>query len=256
MDITEKKNILINCDMGESYGTWVLGQDAMVMPHIDMANIACGFHASDPVNMEKTVVLAKQSKTQIGAHPGYPDLLGFGRRAMEMTEQELQANICYQIGALQGICAIHDVEVEYVKPHGALYNKMMQDHTVLKVVMQAVKHALPNCPLVVMATPQQSSIQSLAKEVGIELLFEAFSDRAYSDQGLLVDRKIEGATHNSVEKIIAQIKQILQSGTVTTINGNVLSLNVDTICIHGDGPHAAAIATQIGELSVGKQHAS
>jgi UPF0271 protein len=256
MDITEKKNILINCDMGESYGTWPLGQDSMVMPHIDMANIACGFHASDPVNMEKTVVLAKQSGIQIGAHPGYPDLLGFGRRPMELSEQELQTNICYQIGALQGICALHDVKVEYVKPHGALYNKMMQDPAVLKVVMQAVKHVLPGYPLVVMATPQQPSIQSLAQEVGVELLFEAFSDRAYCDQGLLVDRKIEGATHNSVDKIIAQIKQILQSGTVTTISGNVLSLNVDTICIHGDGPHAAEIATQIGELSVGKQHAS
>ncbi|MEZ9462348.1 5-oxoprolinase subunit PxpA [Vibrio splendidus] len=248
--------MLINCDMGESYGAWSLGQDAVVMPHIDMANIACGFHASDPVNMEKTVVLAKKYGTQIGAHPGYPDLLGFGRRSMDLTAQELQANICYQIGALQGICSLHDATVEYVKPHGALYNKMMKDLMVLKIVMLAVKQALPNAPLVVMATPQHDTIQQLAEDVGIKVLFEAFSDRAYSEQGLLVDRKIEGSTYNSVEKILAQITQILQTGTMTTINGNTLSLVVDTICIHGDGPHAAEIATQISEFSVGKQHAS
>ncbi|PMH44910.1 hypothetical protein BCU68_12170 [Vibrio sp. 10N.286.49.B3] len=248
--------MLINCDMGESFGHWTLGQDSAVMPHIDMANIACGFHASDPLNMEKTVKLAKKTHTKIGAHPGYPDLLGFGRRDMNLTAQELQASICYQVGALQGICAAHNVHVEYVKPHGALYNKMMQDHSVLKLIMQAVKHCLPNAPLVVMATPQQKIIKSLAQEVGIELLFEAFSDRAYDSQGLLVSRTVKGATLESVEAVTAQIKQILQTSTVTTIDGDVLPLEVDTICIHGDGPHATIIAHQIGEITAGKPHAS
>lgn len=238
-------NILINCDMGESYGAWTKGNDKQIMPYIDLANIACGFHASDPLNMEKTVLLAKKAKVKIGAHPSYPDLVGFGRRNMSVSSDELRAIVAYQIGALQGICTMHQAQVEYVKPHGALYNTMMKDFTVLKAIMLAVKETLADCPLMVMATPQYEAVERLAQEIGIPLLFEAFSDRAYTDDGYLVDRTQPGAVHNSVNKIVSQVKEILQTGNVTSINGNSIALKVDTICIHGDGEHATAIARAV-----------
>lgn len=238
-------NILINCDMGESFGAWTKGNDEQIMPHIDLANIACGFHASDPLNMDKTVQLAKEAKVKIGAHPSYPDLVGFGRRNMSISNEELRPIVAYQVGALQGICAKHQTQVEYVKPHGALYNAMMKDFTALKAIMLAVKETLGNCPLMVMATPQYQDVERLAQEVGIPLLFEAFSDRAYTDDGYLVDRNLPGAVHDSTDKIISQVQQIKQTRTVKSINGHSITLKVDTICIHGDGEHATAVAKAV-----------
>lgn len=136
----------LNCDMGESFGSWTKGMDAEVMPYIDMANIACGFHASDPLTMDRTVRTAIAEKVAIGAHPGYPDLLGFGRRDMEFAPEELQALLVYQIAALDGICRTHGTAIEYIKPHGALYNKMAVDRTTLAAVMAAVRNFAPHCP--------------------------------------------------------------------------------------------------------------
>ena len=178
----------LNCDMGESFGSWTKGMDAEVMPYIDMANIACGFHASDPLTMDRTVRTAIVEKVAIGAHPGYPDLLGFGRRDMEFAPEELQALLVYQIAALDGICRTHGTAIEYIKPHGALYNKMAVDRTTLAAVMAAVRNYAAHCPLVVMATPDADEVLALAADAGINVWFEAFSDRAYSDEGRLVKR--------------------------------------------------------------------
>ncbi|MDD1794449.1 5-oxoprolinase subunit PxpA [Enterovibrio sp. ZSDZ42] len=236
----------LNCDMGESFGAWTMGNDADVMPCIDMASIACGFHASDPVIMRNTVALAQQHGVSIGAHPSYPDLLGFGRRQFDCTNDELYAWLGYQIGALQGICRQQRAIIDYVKPHGALYNTMMKDEQVLRTVMQAVKDTAPGCPLVVMAIPHRDPLNKLANEIGIELLFEAFSDRAYDDAGFLVNRRIGGAVHGSADAILRQVQQITEQGTVTTLSGKTLKVEADTLCIHGDGPHASAVAQALG----------
>ena len=189
----------LNCDMGESFGSWTKGMDAEVMPYIDMANIACGFHASDPLTMDRTVRTAIAEKVAIGAHPGYPDLLGFGRRDMEFAPEELQALLVYQIAALDGICRTHGTAIEYIKPHGALYNKMAVDRTTLAAVMAAVRNFAPHCPLVAMATPDADEVLALAADVGIDVWFEAFSDRAYSDEGRLVKRSVKNAVHDTPE---------------------------------------------------------
>ncbi|MEE2764833.1 5-oxoprolinase subunit PxpA [Marinobacter sp.] len=238
----------LNCDMGESFGTWSKGMDADVMPYIDMANIACGFHASDPLTMDHTVKMAIAENVSIGAHPGYPDLLGFGRRDIDLRPDELKAILVYQMAALDGICRTHGTAIQYVKPHGALYNKMAVDHTTLSVAMAAVRDFAPHCPLVVMATPEADQVRARAKEYGIEVWFEAFSDRAYSDEGRLVKRSVPGAVHESTEAIENQVTQIMKEGTVTSISGKRIPIQADTICIHGDSSHAVEAARHMRQV--------
>lgn len=238
----------LNCDMGESFGTWSKGMDADVMPFIDMANIACGFHASDPLTMDRTVKMAIAENVSIGAHPGYPDLLGFGRRELDCRPEELKAILVYQMAALDGICRTHGTAIEYVKPHGALYNKMMVDHTTLSVVMAAVRDYAPHCPLVVMATPEADEVLDRAREFGIGVWFEAFSDRAYTDEGRLVKRSVRGAVHESTDAIERQVTQIINEGCVTSITGKRIPIKADTICIHGDSHHAVDAARHMRQV--------
>ena len=238
----------LNCDMGESFGSWTKGMDAEVMPYIDMANIACGFHASDPLTMDRTVRTAIAEKVAIGAHPGYPDLLGFGRRDMEFAPEELQALLVYQIAALDGICRTHGTAIEYIKPHGALYNKMAVDRTTLAAVMAAVRNFAPHCPLVVMATPDADEVLALAADVGIDVWFEAFSDRAYSDEGRLVKRSVKNAVHDTPEAIERQVTQIITEGSVTSISGKRIPIKADTLCIHGDSQHAVEAARHMRQV--------
>ena len=238
----------LNCDMGESFGTWTKGMDAEVMPYIDMASIACGVHASDPLTMDHTVKLALAQNVTIGAHPGYPDLLGFGRRDMDCRPDELKAILVYQMAALNGICQVHGTSISYVKPHGALYNRMMVDNTTLSMVMSAVRSYAPKCPLVVMATPDWQQVKDRADEYGIEVWFEAFSDRAYSDEGRLVKRSVRGAVHETTEAIEAQVTQIIREGTVTSISGKHIPIKADTICIHGDSYHAVDAARHMRQV--------
>ncbi|GAA0792238.1 5-oxoprolinase subunit PxpA [Marinobacterium sediminicola] len=238
----------LNCDMGESFGSWSKGMDADVMPYIDMANIACGYHASDPQTMDYTVQLAQQSDVMVGAHPGYPDLLGFGRREMVLSADELRLMTVYQLAALDGICRVNGTRIRYVKPHGALYNRMMVDEATLSALMRAVADYSGDCPLVVMATPESDSVRRLADRHGIEVWFEAFSDRAYDDHGRLAHRSLPGAVHTTTEAIEAQVLQILEEGTVTTLSGHRIPISADTICIHGDSEHAVAAARHIREV--------
>lgn len=235
----------LNCDMGEAFGAWPMGLDEQIMPYIDQANIACGFHASDPLTMSKTVALAKQHGVTIGAHPGYPDLVGFGRRNMDIASTELKALIQYQVGALQGICRAQGVEVVYVKPHGALYNTMMKDFSVLETVMQAVSELDSSLILMVMAIPEVEEVKVLAQKYGLQLWFEAFSDRLYSDSGRLTPRSQPLSVHQSFDLIEAQVLQLSQFGTLTTESGTSLAVEANTICVHGDGAHAVDAVKRI-----------
>ncbi|MBJ7536115.1 5-oxoprolinase subunit PxpA [Marinomonas transparens] len=238
----------LNCDMGEAFGAWKMGLDDKIMPFVDQANIACGFHASDPLTMVKTVALAKQHNVTIGAHPGYPDLVGFGRRNMDIAPTELKALIQYQIGALKGICAGQNVKVDYVKPHGAMYNQMMANFSILDTVMQAVSELDATLPLMVGAVPESNEIKEMAKKYGLTVWFEAFSDRLYTDEGRLTPRKEANAVHASFELIEKQVIQLCETGTVTTGSGKTIKIHADTICVHGDGAHAVDAVTRIRSL--------
>ena len=175
--------MLLNCDLGESYGYWEIPADPLVMPHIDMANIACGYHAGDPQVMQKTIALAKQYQVKIGAHPSYPDRQGFGRRSMQLSQDEIENLIIYQLGALAGMCKSQGCQVSYLKPHGALYNDMMKNNDVLLAIFSAIKKYDPSMPLLMMATGRNRYFQQKADEQGINVMFEAFADRAYDDDG-------------------------------------------------------------------------
>ena len=235
----------LNCDMGEAFGNWTMGLDEQIMPFVDQANIACGFHASDPLTMSKTVALAKQHNVTIGAHPAYPDLVGFGRRNMDIAPEELKAIIQYQVAALQGICAAQGVKVTYVKPHGALYNTMMKDFGVLETVMQSVNELDSSLVLMVMAVPEADEVKMLAQKYQLTLWFEAFSDRLYTDEGRLTPRKQPNAVHQSFDRIEQQVIELSEQGTLTTETGKHLVVHADTICVHGDGAHALEAVKRI-----------
>ena len=238
----------LNCDMGEAFGTWKMGMDEQIMPYVDQANIACGFHASDPLTMSKTVALAKLHNVTIGAHPAYPDLVWFGRRNMDIAPTELKALIQYQVGALQGICKAHGTQVTYVKPHGALYNTMMADFSVLETVMQAVSELDPTLVLMVMAIPESDQVRALAEKYQLTLWFEAFSDRLYTDEGRLTPRKQSGAVHQTFDLIEQQVLQLSEQGALTTESGQLLAIQADTICVHGDGAHAVEAVQRIRQV--------
>lgn len=238
-----------NCDMGESFGAWSMGADEKVMPYVDMANIACGFHASDPSTMARTLALASEHGVSIGAHPGYPDLLGFGRREFPLEGDELVACLLYQIGALDGLSRAHGRRVEYVKPHGALYNKMMRDDITLDTVIDAVLAYDTNLPLVVLGASEaaNAALRERAAKRGIELLFEAFADRAYDDDGQLASRALPGAVHKDAERLVRQVSEIVEEGLVTTLSGNRIRLEADTLCLHGDNEEVLSAVARIRE---------
>ncbi len=237
----------LNCDLGESFGSWKMGLDEAVMPHIDQANIACGFHAGDPLVLQKTLTLAKQHGVTVGAHPGYPDLVGFGRRTIKASAAELKAMVQYQIAAIDGMAASQGLTLEYVKPHGAMYNDMMANADVRAAIMEAI--AAYHRPIVLMlqGTPDAAKHREEAKAAGIELWFEAFADRCYDDDGRLLARTKEGAVHNR-EKMLAQVKQLAENGTVTTVSGNTLNLHADTLCVHGDNMEGVNAIQEIREM--------
>jgi 5-oxoprolinase (ATP-hydrolysing) subunit A len=244
--------LLLNCDIGESYGAWTMGLDAEVMPFIDCANIACGFHAGDPSVMRKTVALALSHNVMIGAHPAYPDLVGFGRRSMACTPAEIQDLLHYQIGALDGICRAQGSQVRYVKPHGAMYNDMMANPAQLRAVIEAIARYDSQLPLMLLAMRDNSVAQALADEFGVQLWFEAFADRAYDSAGRLVSRQLPGAVHHDPETIVAQALTLARGEPLQASDGSDLSLNADTLCVHGDNASSVAAVQRIrqalGEL--------
>ncbi|KPV97510.1 LamB/YcsF family protein [Pseudoalteromonas sp. P1-8] len=237
----------LNCDLGESFGMWKMGLDEQVMPHIDMANIACGFHAGDADVMANTLTLAKQHKVMVGAHPSYPDKQGFGRRSMAMSEKELTNCLHYQIAAIDGMAAVHGLTLEYVKPHGALYNDMMSDEQTLNIVMRAVASYAKPLKLMILATNQAAKHKVQAKELELELILEAFADRQYTDEGKLVARSLAGSVHDK-PALMDQVKQLIAHGTVTTRSGQQLALNADSLCVHGDNEAGIALIQEIKAL--------
>ncbi|MCV6621293.1 MAG: 5-oxoprolinase subunit PxpA [Cellvibrionaceae bacterium] len=239
-------SLLLNCDLGESFGNWTMGMDAAVMPHIDQANIACGFHAGDPLIMQHTLELAKTHGVSVGAHPAYPDLVGFGRRSMNISMSELKAMISYQLSALEGMAASKGLTVEYLKPHGAMYNDMMAKTENRIAIMEAIAEHHRPVKLMLQATPQWQSHQDEAQKIGIECLFEAFADRCYDDDGKLLARSKAGAVHDK-EKMLAQVIQLAKQGTVTTVSGHILELQADTLCVHGDNAEGVAAIASIRE---------
>ena len=240
----------LNCDLGEIKS--VQNNDAVVMPLINMANIACGFHAGDALMMSDTIALAKKYNVTIGAHPGYPDKAGFGRRSMVFSGQELIAIIQYQIGALLSLCAAHDVDVDYVKPHGALYNDMMANPDIFTHVCQAVapltNHKGQSLSLLIQALPDNTIEQEIADKYKLKLLFEAFADRNYQDNGLLVPRSEADAVIEDTDEIVAKCQHLLQTGHILSNSGKALAIHVDSLCVHGDNQAAIEIVRALQNL--------
>ncbi|MFT6985053.1 MAG: UPF0271 protein [Psychromonas sp.] len=224
----------LNCDMGESYGAWEMGADQDVMPWVNQANIACGFHAGDPDVMVQTVQLAKKYNVQIGAHPSYNDKQGFGRRSIAHCYSQITPLVCYQVGALNALCSLHGKPLEYVKPHGALYNDMMADINIFTAIIDALVSFEIPLALMILARPDLQEYQKIAEQAGIKLIFEAFADRAYDESGYLVARSQPGAVLNHADLIKKQVKQLIDRQTVSTLSGNEIKLKVDSICVHGD----------------------
>jgi 5-oxoprolinase (ATP-hydrolysing) subunit A len=230
--------IRLNCDMGESFGVWKMGIDEEIMPYISLANLACGFHASDAVTMNRSVELAKKYNVTIGAHPSYQDLVGFGRRSIVCSLEEIKSKVLYQIGALYAFCKSHGTSVAYVKPHGALYNDMMRDENIFKAVLSAVSSFDKNLRLMILSSSKNEAYEYTAKLYGITLLYEVFADRNYNDDGSLVSRTLPNAVITDQLDVMQRMKRLKDYGFIESIHGEKLYLKADTICVHGDGDNA------------------
>lgn len=235
----------LNCDLGESFGPWNMGNDAAILPLITSANIACGFHAGDPNVMLKTVELALDNHVAIGAHPGFFDLQGFGRRNIAMTAREVYGLVVYQVGALQGFLNALGGKLHHVKPHGALYNMAATDAT----LSQAIAHAVADVSKgeAILYGLSGSELIKAGIELEIPVMNEVFSDRTYQENGTLTSRREANALITDPKESIAQVLQMIEQGTVTTTTGREIALAADTVCIHGDGVTALSFAQEIRE---------
>jgi 5-oxoprolinase (ATP-hydrolysing) subunit A len=234
----------INCDMGESFGSYRIGQDQEVMPFITSANVACGYHAGDPMIMAQTVELAKKHGVGVGAHPGYPDLLGYGRRNIETFPGEIKNYILYQMGALAAFARSADVKLQHVKPHGAVYNLAAKDERAAREVIEAVKIYDPELILVTLAG---SLCAQMASDGGLQVAREAFPDRAYLSNGQLAPRSMAGAVIHDPVLVKERVLKLVKTGKMTSIDGLEIALEMDTLCIHGDNPGASQLARTIRE---------
>jgi UPF0271 protein len=236
----------LNCDMGESFGAYKLGRDAEVMDYISSANIACGWHAGDPLVMDLTVRLAKEKGVAVGAHPGYPDLMGFGRRRMDLTPAEIEAYILYQMGALFAFAKAYGLPLQHVKAHGALGNVAFVDLEVSKNIARAA--ARFNKEVIFVALAGSVMVQA-AREVGVRYVEEGYADRVYNPDGTLQSRKIAGSVIHDPEKAARQALTMVREGYVIAHEGTKVSIKPETLCVHGDTPSAVAILQKIrGEL--------
>ena len=232
----------INCDMGESFGPWVMGADAEVMPHITSANVACGGHAGDPSVMRRTVRTAKTHGVAVGAHPGFADLQGFGRREMQTDPSEVEDSLLAQIGALAAIARAEGVPVRHVKAHGALYNMAARDRRLADAIAQAIKAFDPS--LVMFALPNSPMVQA-GIAAGLRVAAEGFADRSYEPDGSLTPRSRAGAVIHDVDRVVDRAVRMVRDGVVLTPDGKEVPLKVDTICVHGDTPGAPVLTQRI-----------
>lgn len=232
----------LNSDLGESFGNYKLGMDDKVIPLITSANVACGYHASDPVVMEKTIAMAKEAGIRVGAHPGFPDLMGFGRREMKVSPAEAKAYTLYQIGALQGFCKAAGVKLQHVKPHGALYNMAAKDYELSRAICEAIQAIDPD--LIVLAL-SGGELARAAKDMGLRTALEVFADRAYEEDGTLVSRRKEGSMITDEDEAVARVVRMIKEKKVTAITGKDIPIQADSICVHGDGAKALAFVEKI-----------
>jgi UPF0271 protein len=239
------KVIDLNCDMGESFGNYKLGLDEEAIKHISSANIACGFHAGDPMVMEKTILLAKENHVGVGAHPGYPDLLGFGRRTVEATKHELTNYIIYQVGALMAFCKACGVKLQHVKTHGKLYSNAWENEDIAKATAEAIAKLDASIIYLVMGGSKGEIALRAGKEMGLKMAREAFPDRAYLPTGALTPRSQPGAVIKDAAVVVERAVRMASEKKVVAIDGTVIDLQIDTICVHGDNPSAVEIVKKI-----------
>ncbi|KEC85558.1 MULTISPECIES: LamB/YcsF family protein [Acinetobacter] len=232
----------LNSDLGESFGSWKMGNDEQILPVVSSANIACGFHAGDPLGILKTLQQAVKLDVMIGAHVSYPDLVGFGRRNMDLSQDELIADVLYQISALDGLAKVAGSKVQYVKPHGALYNTIAKDPVQAEAVIEAIKMYNPALVLVALAG---SNLVAQARQAGLKVVSEAFADRAYNRDGSLVSRRLEGAVLHDAEFVAKRVVAMLKNGGVESIDGVFTPIQADTICLHGDTAGALEMSAAI-----------
>ncbi len=244
----------LNCDLGESFGAYHLGVDEQILPLVSSANIACGFHAGDPGVMRKTVRLALEKGVAIGAHPGLPDLQGFGRRNMNISPQEAYDMVVYQFGALYGFVRSEGGVIRHLKPHGALYNMAATNRQLSEAIAEAVYRVDPQCILFGLSG---SELVRTGERIGLQTAHEVFADRTYQKDGTLTPRNQPNALLTDDDQAIQQVIRMVQEGKVQSQQGDVISIKADTVCIHGDGPHALVFARRIREsfegLGIGVQ---
>jgi len=239
------KVVDLNCDMGESFGNYKIGQDNEIIKYITSSNISCGFHAGDPNVMSYTVKLAKENNVAIGAHPGFPDLQGFGRRKMDIPPEEIKNLITYQIGALQAIAKAEGMSLQHVKPHGALYNMIANDKNLGQAVVEAILKINKDLILVALA---KSKIINIALKLGLRVAREGFADRAYNSDGTLVKRSIVGSVISEAELIDKRVIKMVEQQKVETVDGKTIDLQIDTICLHGDNKNVVNVIKAIRNI--------
>jgi 5-oxoprolinase (ATP-hydrolysing) subunit A len=240
----------LNCDMGESFGAYSIGQDEEVIRHITSSNVACGFHGSDPDVMDRTVRLCKEHGVMVGAHPGYPDLPGFGRRYMEMSAGELTNSILYQVGALKGFADRHGVELQHVKLHGALYNYMVNQEELFLRVLDALMKAFGPIIFLTLGTRKSTELKRRCAGEGIRIALEAFPDRAYTDEGELMPRKYEGAVLHDPVRIAERAMSMVSKRGIEGAGGRWVPMDLDTLCVHGDNRESIEAARLIRESAL------
>ena len=232
----------LNADLGESFGAYTIGMDSEVLRYITSANVACGFHAGDPVVMQKTVALAQGCGTAVGAHPGYPDLMGFGRRNMKISPDEAKAYIKYQVGALTAFTKAAGIKLQHVKPHGAFYNMAAVDAKLAEAICRGIYEVDPE--LIVLGLAGSEHIKA-AQAVGLRAASEVFADRGYMDDGTLVPRSMPGAMIHDRALAIERTVRMVKEGCVETITGKIIPIQADSICVHGDNPDAIGFTSRI-----------
>jgi UPF0271 protein len=240
----------LNSDVGESFGNYKLGMDEVIIPLISSANIACGFHAGDPSVMRRCIAIARESGVAIGAHPGYPDLIGFGRRNMDVSLEEIKDYVTYQVGAIQAFAIAQDMKLQHVKPHGALYTMAVQNPGIWDAVAEAIAELDKNLILFVLAGSNRLDLEAIGAKHGIRIGFEFFGDRAYNRDGSLVSRKEPGAVVHDHEMVAEKVLKMVQDGKVVCKDGSEIDMAADTICVHGDNPSALALVKNIRQALV------
>lgn len=241
------KEIDLNCDLGESFGPWKMGLDDQVMRYITSANVACGWHAGDPMVMNTTIKLAKELGVAVGAHPGYPDLMGFGRRHIRCSVEELKNYVIYQLGALDAFCRVHGQKLTHVKPHGKLYLDCLDRESQSRAIAEAVCSFNSELIYVAFAGRRGQVMRRVAKDVGLQVAFEAFPDRAYTADGVLVPRGTPGAVVIDPKEVADRALRVAQEQKMRTVDGTVVDLEAQTLCVHGDTPTALELVRSIRE---------